>query len=107
MLKVTMLIPLQDNNNVPIDPNKIGRHLHDILELCGGYTRSEPTLTGVWKNEEGRVFFDSLFSVVVCCEDNLLPGLRIIAGEIAKTCRQECIYFESHAINLEFIKPCE
>jgi hypothetical protein len=106
MIKVTILVPIKDNNGQVIDPNEVGSCLYSILELCGGYTRSEPNLTGVWKDDKGKLYFDVMFSVMVCCEDEKLPALREIAACIAKVCKQECLYFDYQPITLEFITPC-
>ena len=107
MIKATMLVPMRDNYGQQISPNEIGRCLHSIVELCGGYTRSEPLYTGVYKDVQGKMYFDTLFSLMVCCEPPKLPQLKLIAADIAKVCRQKCLYFEYHEVYLDFIEPGE
>lgn len=106
MIKVTMLIPIRDNGGKLIDPRTVEVHLHNVLTLCGGYTRSSSTLTGAWVDSVGKIVFDTLYSVTVCCEEDKLPDLRTIASQIAKTCRQDCLYLDYQFVTLEFIKPC-
>ena len=106
MIKVRMMIPVADNEGNTIDQYVVKPLLREVLGLCGGYTVSPPNLQGAWLDGD-KVYYDTMYALETCCKPEDLSELRHIASKFAYVCKQECIYFEWHEVNVDFVTSPE
>jgi hypothetical protein len=104
MLKVTVLIPTRCNSGYDIPLPTIDNALSNLRDIAGGFT-NERYMHGEYTMDDGNVALDTCIKVwVVIDTPAKLNELREWASKLCVACKQESIYFESHEVDVEFIR---
>jgi len=56
--RLDLLVPIRDNNGRPFLEEDFTAVERLLVDVVGGFTR-RPDVTGVWRNESGRIFHDA------------------------------------------------
>ena len=88
--RVTLHVPMQDNEGQDIDPLTIGEIEARILEIYPGLTVSEAY--GVWRS--GSVTYSDVLKLymVDVNHENAVHPMREIAAFVREACQQERVY---------------
>jgi hypothetical protein len=103
MIKVTLLLPLADNNGKEFPKRDIDSILYLLRQIAGGFT-SDGLTNGEYTMDNGDIACDVCKRVFVIVERDKLDSLRSLAALAAKQLRQESIYIEYHETNVEFVR---
>ncbi len=103
MLKITMLLPCTYNSGIPIPVEDTAVILRELRQVAGGYTECGEVL-GRYAMDDGTVAIDRSLQVFAIVPDDKLESLRYVASKACRLFQQECLYFEFHSVNVEFIR---
>lgn len=76
---------------------------HALVERWGGYTSYVGE--GGWKNDAGKVLTEgvTIYEIAMPLAD--VVRLRILASEVARDARQDCVMMVTPNGDVEFVKP--
>ncbi|HUR81848.1 MAG TPA: hypothetical protein VM733_13870 [Thermoanaerobaculia bacterium] len=98
-IKVTLLIPLNDNNGEPFDLVTWSWWNDELTELVSGFT-DLGVVTGWWRgySDQNRII------VVIVKSMREVDALRQLVREARTRFRQEAMYFEYHEVVFEEVR---
>ena len=88
------------NNNKRVENTKLKKIKDDITEITGGVTVYDAE--GQW-HDKGKTYLDKNLAVETITEEDKIQELKTLAKDIKKDLRQEAIYFEVEAVNVNYI----
>lgn len=103
MLKVTVLIPVNFNNGMPIPQYVVDTALSTLTYIAGGLT-DEGLVLGRYVMDDGTLATDRCHKVFVVIDADKLTVLRTWAANLCRACQQESIYFEVQEVQVEFVR---
>jgi hypothetical protein len=106
MVKCVLLIPVYYNDGKEIPKEAIGRILDEIYEKFGGYTVAGAT-HGAYRMDDGGRADDDCFILWIAVEAEGIAVLKKMAARIAKTFKQESIWFEVAESDITLVRPEE
>jgi hypothetical protein len=86
-------IPTHDNEGTPIAKEVLDKITAEVFEAFGGCTREGPG-TGVWRDDQGRVYSEQSFRLEVACEASQYAEARDLVIRIGQRLGQKAMYFE-------------
>lgn len=98
-LKITLLVPLTDNDGEPFDLLTWSWWNDQLTSLVAGFT-DMGVATGWWRGftDQNRVI------VIVVKSTREIAALRDLLGEARVRFRQEAMYFEYHRVYFEEVR---
>lgn len=104
MTKCVLLIPAYYNDGTEIPKEVLGRILDGVYEKFGGYTVAGAT-HGAYRMDDGGRADDDCFILWVAVEARSIAVLEKMAARIAKTLKQESIWFEVMESDIRLVRP--
>lgn len=105
MYRISLHVPLADNDGRSLAPIVENARV-TLAEHFGGLT--ETAARGLWVSD-GRTYADEqvILSVDVPWPDSPSAHafVSILAEQVARHGRQECVYVTGHALETSFVKP--
>lgn len=102
LVRCTMLIPLRYNDGAPVPEAEL-RRIEDLLfDRFGGYTLAG-RVRGAYRMADGTRADDESLVIWVAVPPARVEELRAEAARIAARLRQEAIYFERSAGQIDFV----
>jgi hypothetical protein len=86
-------IPTHDNDGTAVPKQVLDEITDEVFEAFGGCTLEGPG-TGVWKDDEGKVYAEQSFRLEVACERSQYLEARGIVLRIGQRLGQKAMYFE-------------
>lgn len=97
--KVTLLIPMQDNEGQPFDLSTWSWWSDELADLVDGFT-DMGVVTGWW---HGYTDQNRAIIVIVRLMEEVL-AIRSLLVRACKRFRQEAMYFEYHSVQFEEVR---
>jgi hypothetical protein len=100
------LIPTQYNDHTPIPESVISGIKRKIDEAFDGH-RIAGVGDGAYRMADGTMQHEPTLEIWVAVAPDRIDELRELAGEFARTLKQETIWFEVTNSQVEFVEPDE
>lgn len=102
MLKVTVLLPVRDNQGERV-PREIFREFEsEVTQLAGGFTE-DGIVKGEWVDEDGTIYRDRSRRYIIAANEEHLDGLREITTRTGSRIHQRTMYFEVSQTEIVFL----
>lgn len=98
-VEVTVVLPLTDNDGVPLT-NEVAQVKYEVLSITGGYSASEQE--GAWE-DDGIVYTDLSERIVTIANPEQASRLREAAPRWKALLRQQALFYQTRAVDVEFI----
>jgi len=93
--RLDLLVPVRDNDGRPFLEEDFTAVEHLLVDVVGGFTR-RPDVTGVWRNDSGRIFHDTSRSYTATVPvAQTTEVASILHRFIADRFRQEAVMLEA------------
>ncbi len=106
MRKCILLLPLRYNDGSEVPSHVISGILREIDEAFDGHTIAGKA-EGTYRMADGSMVTDPSLMVWVAVDSNEIDVLRAMVGRMARTLKQEAMYFEVTDAAVELIRPGE
>ncbi|WP_417383682.1 hypothetical protein [Gimesia sp.] len=103
-VKYVLLLPVNYNDGSEVPEQVRNEILDQIYILAGGY-RVDGEGEGAYRMQNGTKQVDRSIAVWIVVDEDDIPELKNLAGEIAAKLEQETIYLEHTGSTVEFIPP--
>lgn len=102
--KCILLLPTTYNDGAEVPPAVLTGIRRDIDEAFDGHT-FDGICEGTYKMRDGSMIKDKSLKVWVVVDAERVDELKELAAKFAAVLKQECLYFEVTAAEVEFIPP--
>lgn len=102
--KCILLLPTAYNDGTKVPSNVLAGVLRSIDEAFDGHT-VDGICDGVYKMDDGSMAKDKSLKVWVAVDPARVDELKKLVARFAGVLRQESLYFEVTAAEVEFIRP--
>jgi hypothetical protein len=102
--KCILLLPTTFNDGTEVPPETLSSLLREVDEAFDGHT-VDGLCDGVYKMDDGSMACDRSLKVWVAVDPNRVEEVRKLAARFARKLKQECLYFEVTAAEVEFVRP--
>jgi len=99
-----ILVPTNYNDGRSVPEPVIAGILRDIEELCDGCT-VDGTVSGSYRMPDGHFARDELIKVWAAVQPERVGELETLARAIARTVKQDSVYFEIMESEVKFLRP--
>jgi hypothetical protein len=86
-------IPTHYNDGTPVPKAVLDEITDEVFEAFGGCTLEGPG-TGVWRDDQGKVYAEQSFRLEVACDRSHYPEAREMVLRIGQRLGQKAMYFE-------------